>query len=1058
MKKNYSRIGIPPRRLTLLLGGAMLFSLPSFAVNSNEFVNDKTNIVQDLVKGTVADEGGALPGVTVHVKGNNSIATSTDVNGNFQLSVPAGSTLVFQMVGLATQELVATSAPMVVTMQASTTDLDEVVVVAFGTQKKTTLTGSVATISSKELVDRPVTSVQNALQGISPGLTVLQRPGDVGRKDDGTSNGTGTITVRGRSNLDSPGPMFIIDGIPASGQEFASLNPNDIASMSVLKDASSASLYGSRAANGVILVTTKRGGGDRAVVSLNINTGWQSATYLPEYADAPTYARLYNEAMVNVGKAPLFSNEQIGYYEDGSQPDLYPNTNWQKEILRSSAPQTDINLNINAPGKITNYYLGLNYLNQESLIPGKKQDRISAKLNTESTIVENILKIGTNVSFIKQDYDRDGAALSWVDLGRSLPTSVLRQSNGEWGSIDNGIANAQTAGINQLRLLEEGGSSWNRDNYLQTAANATLTPLEGLTINGLVSLKYTNTNSWDFKSTIDPINNFLTGAPMASTFVTPNEMKEYWGKRQELMIQGTIDYQRTFGDHFGKLTLGASQESNEYRNAFLGRKNFQNNDMTTIGSGSTNPSDISSDDDGQANRTLQTEWALRSFFGRFNYNYKDKYLFEANTRIDYSSRFREDLRRAVFPSFSAGWNISNESFMDNANWIDQLKLRGSWGSLGNQDVVPVGNYFALINTGAQYSFDGVPVDGAWQGVGTNPYALWEKVYMTDIGIDGTFFNGKLNIVADYYVKNTKDILMRPVVPLTYGFKDKEIPYKNAAETRNRGYELMASYTNTLENGLQYRVSGNVSFIKNTILDLDGALERIDGLWINRIGESVGDYYGYLADGLFTTQAEIDAHPDQSGIAGISKPGDIRYVDVNGDGVLNTDDRTILGNDVPWLNYGFTFGAAYKGFDLDILTYGVSGVKTYLSEEAAHPFFNGANIKEQWLNRWTAENPDPNADFPRITTVSDAKQNYITSSFWLFDGSFFRIRGITLGYTIPETAISRFGLSNLRIYTSANNPFTFMADDRLADYDPEMGSGRASYPGVKTYTLGISARF
>lgn len=1057
MKKTFTQNGFTPGRFSLLLGGALLFSIPSFAAAANDFPF-ALGQQQQTVRGTVSDASGTLPGVTVFVKGNNALATSTDADGNFQLSVQAGSVLVFQMVGLETVELAASSSPMSVLLKPSSTDLDEVVVVAFGTQKKTTLTGSVATISAQELVDRPVTSVQNALQGLSPGLTVLQRPGDVGRNSDGTSNGTGTITIRGRSNLGSPGPMFVIDGIPASSQEFASLNANDIASMSVLKDASSASLYGSRAANGVILVTTKRGGGDRAVVNLNINTGWQSATFLPEFADAPSYARLYNEAMVNVGKAPLFTDEQIGYYEDGSKPDLYPNTDWQKEVLRSSAPQTDINLNINAPGKITKYYLGLNYLAQESLIPGKKQDRISAKLNTESTIVEDILKVGSNISFIKQDYDRQGAALSWVDLGRSLPTTVLRQSNGEWGSIDNGIANAQTAKINQLRLIEEGGSSWDRDNYLQTALNASLTPLEGLSINGLVSLKYSNTNSWNFASTIAPINNFLTGEPMAATNVTPNQMQEYWGKRQELMFQGTIDYERTFGEHFGKLTVGASQESNEYRNAYLGRKNFQNNDLTTIGSGSTNPSDISADGSGQANRTLQSEWAIRSFFGRFNYNYQDKYLLEANTRIDYSSRFRENLRRAVFPSFSAGWNISNEDFMANVNWIDQLKLRGSWGSLGNQDVVPIGNYFALINTGTQYSFDGVPVDGAWQGVGTNPYALWEKVYITDVGIDATFLGGKLNIVADYYVKNTEGILMRPVVQKTYGFEGNNIPIKNAAETRNRGFEFMAAYNGSFENGFQYRVSGNVSFIQNTILDLGGANELISGLWINRVGESVGDYFGYKADGLFNNQAEIDAHPDQSGIAGVARPGDIRYADVNGDGILNTEDRAILGNDVPWLNYGFSFNAAYKGFDLDILTYGVSGVKTYLSEEAAHPFFNGANVKTQWENRWTADNPNANADFPRITTVSDAKQNYISSSFWLFDGSFFRIRGITLGYTIPQNTVSRIGLSNLRVYTSANNPFTFMADDRLADYDPEMGSGRASYPGVKTFTLGISAQF
>ncbi|MBC9796555.1 SusC/RagA family TonB-linked outer membrane protein [Sinomicrobium weinanense] len=1027
---------------------------------------DRAEESQQLqVNGTVTDEnGGPLPGVTVLVKGTQT-GTSTDFDGNYEIEVSGqGPVLVFSYIGFVTKEVpVNDQARINVTLKEDVSELDEVIVVAYGTQKKENLTGAVVSVSSDKLTNRPVTSTQNALQGIAPGVTILQRPGDIGRAKDGTSSNTGGITIRGRSNLDSPGPMYIIDGIPATAQEFATLNPNDIANMSVLKDASSAALYGSRAANGVIVVTTKRGSAEKVTIELNTSYGWQSATKLPDYVNSADYARLYNEALGNAGRAPIYTEEEIQKFADGSEPDLYPNTDWYKTVLRSAAPQSEASLSISAPGKVTNYYLGLSYFDQKSLIPGKKQDRIVAKLNTESKVIEDILKVGTNFSFIKQDFDRSGGNMSWTELNRSLPTSVVRQSNGEWGSMDAGDINAETAKRNQLRKLREGGSGWDRDNYLQMAANASLTPLEGLSINGLTSLKYTNSNSWSFDSTIAPVNDFLTGEPMSPTWVTPNEMEEYWRKRQEFLIQGTIDYERRFGEHFGKITLGASQESNIYRTAFVGRKNFPNDDMTTVGSGSGNPEDISSDDDGQANRSGQVEWAMRSLFGRFNYTFADKYLLEANTRIDYSSRFHPDQRRAVFPSFSAGWIISRESFMENIDWLSHLKLRGSWGSLGNQDVVRIGNYFDLLDIGYQYNFEGGPQDGVWQGKGVNKLATWEKVNMTDVGLDIILFNNRLNITADYYIKDTRDILTRRPVLKTYGIPDSGInngiPYENLAKTRNKGFELTVNYSDKIGEDFRYTIEGNFSTIDNEILSLGGGREeRIRDYWIERVGGSVGDFYGYQADGLFADQADVENHAFQSAA---TAPGDIKYRDINGDGVIDAEDRVVIGNDVPWLNYGFNLGAEYKGLSLEVLTYGVGKVKTYLDNEASFPFFNGAGIKEELKNRWTEDNPDPDADFPRLLLSQDGTQNYASgnrSSFWLFDGSYFRIRAITLGYTFPEEVSSRLGMSMFRVYATSNNPFTFMADKRLADYDPESGSGRGGYPGIKTFSLGFNFRF
>lgn len=1017
------------------------------------------------VTGKVVDEAGlAIPGATVKVKGT-ALGGITDVNGQFKIAnVDEKAILVISYLGYITQEVSAGSGnPLMIKLAVQASNLSEVVVVAYGTQKKSSLTGAIATISPKELKDRPVTSMQNALQGISPGLTVLQRPGDVSRTSDGTSSGSGGVSIRGRSSLQGNGtPMYIVDGIPSTSVEFSALNPNDIASVSILKDASSAALYGSRAANGVIMVTTKRGGGDKTVVELNADYGFQKATFLPKYVGSVDYANLYNEARTNAGGKPLFTPAQIQAYQDGSQPDLYPNTNWYDQVLRKTAPQSNISLNVNSPGKTTSSYLGLNYLTQESLIPDKKQSRVGGKLNTESVIVPDILKFGTNLSFTSQNFDRQGD-MSWVELNRSLPTSVFRQSNGEWGSMDNGVVNSQTAGRNQARSIQEGGWSWDRDNYLQTAANIVLTPLKGLSVTGLTSFKFTDGNSNTFKSTTAPINNFLTGAPIISTANTVNDMKEYYRKRREFLVQGTANYERTFGKHYGKITIGGSQESNVYRTAFVGRKNFPNNDMTTVGSGSSNAEDINSDDDGQANRSGQTEWAMRSVFGRFNYTFNDKYLFEVNTRIDYSSRFRSDIRRAVFPSFSAGWNMSKEDFMKDISWISNLKLRGSYGSLGNQDVVPVGNYFGLINTGYQYSFEGSAQDGTWQGKIPNPLATWEKVYMTDFGVDMSLFHGKLDITADYYVKNTKDLLLRVSTLETIGVntsttdaRNTGLPLINAASTQNRGFEFGFTHNNKIGNDFSYSINGNFSIIKNKITKLGDGRDNLSDPYIQRIGESIGSYYGLEADGLFADAADVKNHAFQSAATG---PGDIKYKDLNGDGKIDALDRKVLGNDVPWFNYGFNISASYKGFDFSVLTYGVANVKTYLSQEAAFPFFNGANVKEQWLNRWTVDNPNPNADFPRILTSAAGGQNYTqTSSFWLFSGAYFRVRGITLGYTLPKQVTKKFGMSRLRIYGTTNNPFTIMADKRLADYDPESGSGRGGYPGIKTYSLGLNASF
>jgi len=999
-------------------------------------------VLPKAVNGKVSDEKGMpVGGVSVTIKGT-ARGTSTAEDGSFSIEAVQGDILEFSMVGYkALAIVVGTDDAIKVTLQPDATGIGEVVVIGYGSQKKANLTGAINSVDASKLASRPVTSVQNALQGIAPGLTVLNRPGDVG-------NDVASITVRGRTNLSAPGPMIIIDGIPASSRELAALNPNDIANMSILKDASSASIYGSRAANGVILVTTKKGTSDKMSIDVNASYGVQSPTRIPEYLGASDYANLYNEAMKNAGKQPKYSDAALQKFASGSDKDLYPNTDWYDQALVKNPVYREMQVGVSGSSKTTRYYLSLAALNQASLVQNKDYNRYTVRLNTESQVLP-ILKIGSNIAFIKSDFDTKGGELSWVSLNRMVPTMVAKHSDGTWGTINGGSADATLAKDNPLRNMAEAGKRWSRDHNIQTAINATLTPMKGLTVTGLASLKYDNRQNWVFINELPALTNFITKAAMPSTAVTPNEMQERWSRQQSFLIQGYAEYEKRIQQHSGKLMVGASQESNINRSIYAGRKRFPTNDLGTVGAGSSAPEDISSG----ANTSSNVEWAMRSYFGRFNYAYDGKYLLEANIRIDKSSRFHPDYRTATFPSFSAGWRLTEERFMKDISWLNDLKLRGSWGILGNQDNVAPGNYFALLNTGYAYNFDGTSVDGVWQTQGTNIMASWEKVHMTNYGVDVSMWNGKLNITADYFIKTTKDILLNRRAPATYGLT---APTFNLGSTENKGIELLISHNNNIGKDFSYNLTFNFTKVNNTILNLGDDKQRISSYWIEKVGESVGSFYGYESMGLFKDAADVSGHAFQSAS---TKPGDIKYKDQNKDNKIDANDRVILGNDVPSFTYGFSLGANWKGFDVSALLYGVAKVKVYLDNEASFSFFNGAGVKPLHLQRWTTENPNPNAAYPRVLISADGTHNYNNiSSFWLFNGAYLRVRNLSVGYTIPAKVAKKAAMQNARIYVAANNPFTIMADKRLTDYDPEVPSGRGGYPGIKTWVVGLNVKF
>lgn len=989
------------------------------------------------ISGVVTDQetGVPIPGANVTVQ-NTTRGVVTDFDGNYSIEVSEGEVLVFSYIGYKEQQaVVGTDVVVNIELSVLASELEEVVVVGYGTRKKENLTGSVNQIKTAEIEGKATTSLTNALQGVSPGLTVISRPGNVG-------SDLGSINVRGRGNLGSSSPLFVVDGIPVSAADFQRINPSDVASISVLKDAAASAIYGSRAAYGVLLVTTKKGKDGKAAISYNTYFGVQAPTYLPNKLGSFDYATLINEANVNAGKSPIYSPEEMAIIKNGSQPDLYPDNDWYDLVYRNSAPMTEHNISISGGGD-TRYFVSGTFFDQSSLIPGSELDRYSFRANTERDFGER-LTVGTNVSFVREDIERAGA-FSTTDLNRMTPLTVARHSDGSWGSVTGGKVSSVLAENNPLRRIAEYGWQTRQRETFIGALNASYKISNDLSIRGIGSYKSYNHQHNTFDNEVDPIANFLTKEPISSTRITPNKLTARWDRSNTLMLQAFATYEKDFGKHYLKAMAGVQYEDSDYEFLEASRKAFPSNELGSINGGSNSAENL-------GNAGLLQEEAFMSEFGRINYSYDGKYLFEANVRHDMSSRFNRENRSGVFPSFSAAWRISQESFMDSVDWLSNLKLRASWGELGNVNNVGYYDYFDALGTGTATVMGDSRVDGVWPNKQANPGLSWETVQMTNFGLDAGLFKNALSVQLDVFDKQTNDILLNIPQPLELGAGDG-IP-SNAGKVSNKGVEFMLTYRGEIQD-FQYSFSGNFSKIWNEIDDLHGMDDQINSYWINRVGEAIGSFYMYQADGLFANQAEVDAHAVQDAA---TAPGDIRYKDLNNDGVINGDDRAIVGNDVPYFTYGLNFNATYKGFDFNIQGQGVTDVLVYLDGEASQAFFNGAGAKDYHLGRWTTDNPDPSAVYPRLLPSGENQHNQRMSTFWLYNASYFRIKNIVLGYSIPSEVTQRFGISKLRLYFSGSNLLTTRSDDRLDDFDPEIPSSRGSYPVMKVYSFGLNVNF
>lgn len=991
-----------------------------------------------ICKGLVKDATGeSVIGASVVVKGTTN-GTITDFDGNFSLDgIKKGDVIVISYVGYQTQEIKWNGSPLNVILKEDSKTLSEVVVVGYGTQKKANLSGSVAMVDSKELENRPIQNVSSGLQGLMPGVAITGTNGAPGQD-------AGKIRVRGIGTLNEAGPYILVDGIETG--TLSAVDPNDIESISVLKDAASAAIYGSKAANGVVLITTKRGKTGQTKISYSGYLSFQNATNMIERMGSYEYASLLNQALEAEGMSKRFNDTELQKFKDGNDP-LYPDTDWY-DLAYKTGVQHRHNVNINGGSENVKYMASLGYLNQTGILPNAGREQFNARTNLDMKINKR-LSARMNLSFIKNDYSDASSAYyggSSDQIIRQLnliaPWIVARYDDGTWGTISDG---------SPIAWLDS-GMKVNRDNYNFSGMAAVdyeifdglkLT-LQGAYVNNLQNYNY-------FQKYIKYNENKESD---------PSQLDERFYKWDRTNYDALLNYNKNFGKHNIKGLLGWHTEKYNYKYQKAVRKKFPNNELTDMNAGDAST---------QSNEGYTAELAMISWFARINYDFAGKYLLEANIRADASSRFAEGHRWGYFPSFSGAWRISEEAFMESAkdSWLSGLKIRASWGQLGNQDALSGSNndYYPALNTynlDSKYAFGGSLNSGYYQRKYRLETISWEKASTWGVGVDFTLFN-KLNGSLDYYNRKTTGIIMDVTVPKEFAldaYKD------NVGSMRNSGIEINLSY-NTKIGQVDFGIAGNFSYNKNEILDLGGGdpnkyLDATDGYsQRNKVGEAMNSYYIYRADGFFNSQEEADAYTAKYGnpFGKTFKAGDLRYVDTNKDGKLTADDREYCGSSDPKIIYGFNINAGWKGIDLSLMFNGAAGVKRLFDGYEVYGNFSGdaAHPATIWRDAWTPDNHD--ASMPRIfyDTNSASSSRSVQSDFWLQDTSYLRLKKLQLGYTLPKGWLNSVGVENIRIYYSVENLLTF--DKMKINIDPESTSQRlSSYPLLRTHAFGVNVTF
>lgn len=1003
------------------------------------------------VKGVVLDEQGVpMPGSTIVVSGTTK-GTMSDLDGRFFLNgIKKGTKLEISFIGYVTQVVKATDEPMEVKLTSDIVGLEEIVVVGYGAQRKVNLLGAVENVSMKELENRPLTSASMALQGQVAGVDVVQQSGQPGED-------YGTIRIRGISSIENNNePLVLIDGIEG---DINDVNPKDIETMSVLKDASSAAIYGSRAAAGVILITTKSGTEGSMHVSYSFNYGVQQATQLPKPVDVFTWIDLKQEMFLYNGQ-----KSQADALEDVRQDYLSGEkvaTNYY-DFFVQTAPQQDHYVNISGGNNFAKASVSLGYSGQDGVLLGTSANKYTFRTNVDMKSKRNILNFKFNMSGYRKELDEYTKSVSTVisSIHRAGPTSVFRAHNGLYGYY--GMYYAQK---------ELGGGGKKTRDGLAGRAQLALNLFDGFKIIGALNINYGQTKGTVFAPPL------VTASDLYGDSQT--EQLSYYEVRNihsfSTTSEVTAHYDKTINkDHKLNAMAGFSQYEYSYDTEYARREDYTDFVPSLMhGSSAT-----------QTNSDTQAERALRSVFARVGYSYKGRYLVEGNFRADGSSRFRKN-RWGYFPSVSAGWRISEEPFfqkINSARIVDNLKLRASWGMLGNESISSYYTGYDQIGMDFPYDLNGSIVSGAGLIAISNPNTTWETTRQTNVGIDLALWNS-FNISADYFYKYTYNMLMQMPIPPSLGISS--IPFQNAGSMENKGFELALGYKKRINKDWRISASATLSHITNKILDLKGqgpifhkVPDNSTPVLISMEGQPYGSFYGYNVIGIFqesdfTWQNNSDpsipiyerSYQLKPGIPTQSespRPGDLRFEDISGpdgkpDGVIDMDyDRKIIGKQFPDLTYSFTLGAEYKGFDATLFFQGVTGRDLYSCGAMVVPFANdNGNVwAEQVENRWTYENKSNT--YPRL--FNDNTRMSMRSNYYLQDASFLRLKNVEIGYSLPKNVLKKLRIEKCRIYAGVQNAFTITG---FKGWDPERPASNIStdvYPQVRVYNFGLNLNF
>lgn len=1047
---------------------------------------------QDIqVKGIVVSgtDNEPLPGVNVVMKGNTTLGTITDIDGNFILSVPKDATLSISYIGFKSQDVAVNGKnELKIILVEDSEALDEVVVVGYGVQKKSVVTASIAKVSSEDLMNKTPVRMDNALKGLAAGVDVTSasgQPGDAPR-----------VRIRGIGTINNSNPLYIVDGMPIEGGlDF--VNPNDIESIEVLKDAASGAIYGARAANGVILVTTKKGKEGKASINYNFSYGWQSAWKHRDVTSATDYAILQNEKYINGGQAPIYADPYNLTDANGNAITGF-GTDWQELVFNDNAPVINHDISISGASEKVNYYLSLGYFSQEGIVGGNhgqsNYDRLTLRSNTSYNLI---------------DASKERSFLNKLDLNINL--SYMRThstgvaTNSEWGSILGSAlylspiltptlkGQAAEDMINYYKDYElprdENGDPYTVPGYGGSYGEIN-NPLAMMTLNPTKNWSHKfvpkfsfDLQLWDnlkyhFSYSADMSFWGNEGATTTKYYLSGNNNASHTSasafKAQNVtwQIENTLTYDKTIDKHSFGIVLG--QSALKYKGDQLGgdRWNLVNPNKPSIDY-ATGDISYSTDANGNVTATPEfgvyggpyTQHTMSSMFARLSYNYDERYMFQATVRRDGSSRFGPNNKYGIFPSFSAGWNITNEAFMENTrDWLSNLKLRFSWGKNGNDNIADFG-YTSLTAMGNNVLFgkNAIKYFGSKANRLQNPDLKWEESEQTDIGIDMGFFGNALTFSADYYIKRTNGMIIEMPIPSYVG---ETKPLGNVGDMENSGVEFELGYKWNISDA-KFAIKGNATYLKNTLknlgnetgyMDLDGVHGYTGGGTRASNGEPFPYFFGYKTAGVFQNMEEVRNYVDKNGnmIMPNAVPGDTRFVDVNGDGQITADDRTKIGNGTPDWTFGLNLNADWKGFDFNIFFQGVAGSDVF--DGTFRNDVSSGNYPSWVLGRWTGEGTSNK--YPRLAVGNDT--NWMVSDLYVCDGSYLRLKNITLGYTLPQQLTRKLTIERLRVYVQAENLVTWTKywgfDPEISSSATSLGIDRGVYPQARTFTIGANISF